>query len=134
MNYIGYVEGDNICKGGADLIVTNGFAGNIALKSIEGAARLIAHTFRGAFAASLYSKFAALIALPVLKRVKRHVDPGNYNGASFLGLQGVVIKSHGGADRNAFANAIKTGMHEAQIDIPNRIRQRVETTLNNREA
>lgn len=134
LNYIGYVEGDNICKGGADLIVTNGFAGNIALKSIEGAARLISHTLRRTFVSSLYSKLAAIIAMPVLNRVKQHVDPGNYNGASFLGLQGVVIKSHGSADQNAYANAILTGMREAEIDIPRRIRQRVENTLTNRET
>jgi len=134
LNYIGYVEGDNICKGGADLIVTDGFAGNIALKSIEGAARLIAHTLRQTFVGSLYAKLCMLFALPVLKKVKKHVDPGNYNGASFLGLRGIVIKSHGSADRNSYANAVRIGMHEAAIDIPNRILRRVETTLSNREV
>lgn len=134
LNYIGYVEGDNICKGGADLIVTNGFAGNIALKSIEGAARLISHTLRRTFVSSFYSRLSALIAMPVLKKVKQEVDPGNYNGASFLGLRGVVIKSHGSADRKAYVNAILTGMREAEMDIPKRIRQRVEETLTNREV
>ena len=134
LNYIGYVEGDNICKGGADLIVTDGFAGNIALKSIEGAARLIAHTLRQTFVGSLYAKLCMLFALPVLKKVKKHVDPGNYNGASFLGLRGIVIKSHGSADRKSYANAVRIGMHEAAIDIPNRILRRVETTLSNREV
>lgn len=133
LNYIGYVEGDNICKGGADLIVTNGFAGNIALKSIEGAARLISHTLKRTFVRNLYAKMAALVAMPVLNQVKQEVDPGNYNGASFLGLRGVVIKSHGSADQKAYANAILTGMREAEIDIPMRIRERVENTLTNRE-
>lgn len=133
LNYIGYVEGDNICKGGADLIVTNGFAGNIALKSIEGAARLISHTLKRTFLRNFYAKMAALVAMPVLNRVKQEVDPGNYNGASFLGLRGVVIKSHGSADQKAYANAILTGMREAEIDIPMRIRERVEKTLTNRE-
>ncbi|MDD4617417.1 MAG: phosphate acyltransferase PlsX [Alphaproteobacteria bacterium] len=103
---IGFVEGNDITAGTADVIVTDGFSGNIALKSIEGTARLISHFLRQAFESSLLAKIGYLLARGTLLRLKKRVDPRRYNGAMFLGLQGVCVKSHGGTDAEGFANAI----------------------------
>jgi len=102
----GFVEGNDITAGTVDVVVTDGFSGNIALKSIEGTARLIAHFLRQVFESSLLSKVGYLLSRNAFKRLKSHVDPSRYNGAMFLGLQGVCVKSHGSADAEGFANAI----------------------------
>lgn len=117
LNYIGYVEGNDIFGDKADVIVTDGFVGNVALKTIEGVANYIRENLVNEFKRGPLSRLAGLIALPVLRRFKRKVDPRRYNGASLLGLQGIVVKSHGGADRVAFANAINIAMLEVRHNV-----------------
>jgi phosphate acyltransferase len=106
LNYIGFVEGNHIFSGDVDVVVTDGFTGNVALKTMEGAAHLIADRLRSEFAASLSSRLAGLVARPVLNRAAAGLDPRRYNGACMVGLSGIVVKSHGGADSIAFARAI----------------------------
>ncbi|SEQ05740.1 phosphate:acyl-[acyl carrier protein] acyltransferase [Ectothiorhodospira magna] len=129
LNYIGFVEGNDIYCGDVDVVVCDGFVGNVALKTSEGVARMVSHYMRNEFAGSLYSKLAALVAMPVLKSFRKRIDPRAYNGASLLGLQGVVIKSHGGADAVAFENAIRIARLEAQKRVPQRIDKRLEELL-----
>ncbi len=121
LNYIGYVEGDGIFLKDVDVVVCDGFAGNIALKTGEGVAKLIKHFMQEEFTRSLLTKVAALAAMPALKALGRRMDPRNYNGASFVGLNGIVIKSHGSADAHAFANAIAVAQREVEKDVPARI-------------
>jgi len=106
IDFRGFTEGDQIGVGDIDVIVTDGFSGNIALKSIEGTARLFGKLMKVAFSASWMSKLGFLLAAPSFNSVKNHIDPNNHNGAIFLGLNGLVIKSHGSADSNGIANAI----------------------------
>ncbi|HFD12345.1 MAG TPA: phosphate acyltransferase PlsX [Crenotrichaceae bacterium] len=129
VNFIGYVEGDDICMGEVDVVVTDGFVGNIALKSMEGITRLIVSSLKQCFGQNLMSKLAALVAVPVLKSFKQLFDVRKYNGASLIGLRGIVIKSHGGSDRIAIANAIKVAAIEIENDIPNKISSQIETML-----
>lgn len=129
INYIGFVEGDDIYKGTADVIVCDGFIGNVALKTSEGVAKMIAHYVKQGFGRNLLTKLAALIALPVLNGLKRKIDPRRYNGASLLGLQGIVIKSHGGADALSFAHAIQEAICEVEKNVPTRISDRVGKLL-----
>lgn len=121
LNYRGYVEGDEIYNGDVDVIVCDGFVGNVALKTSEGLARMIAQFMREEFKRNLLTKLAALVALPVLKAFRRRVDPRRYNGATLIGLNGIVIKSHGGADSLAFRQAIFEAMAEVRNDVPARI-------------
>jgi glycerol-3-phosphate acyltransferase PlsX len=134
MNYVGYVEGDDIYQGGTDVIVSDGFVGNVALKSSEGVAKMISHFMKQAFNKNLFTKMAGLIALPVLRSFRHRIDPRRYNGASLLGLRGVVIKSHGGADKLAFANAISIARKEALKDVPSRIAEQVKAHLETRQS
>ena len=106
LNFYGNVEGDDICKGTVDVIVCDGFVGNVVLKSIEGLARMVATMMRSEFTSSWLSKLAGLIASPVISRFRDRVDNRRYNGAALLGLRGIVIKSHGSADVFAFGCAI----------------------------
>jgi len=131
LNYIGYVEGNSLNAGPikVDLIVTDGFVGNVALKSIEGAAKMIGTTLKEAFSKNIFTQLIAIIAYPVLKSFKQRIDPRLYNGASFLGLKGLVIKSHGGADRLAFKTAIQLAEVEAKQDVIKKISEQVEKTL-----
>jgi glycerol-3-phosphate acyltransferase PlsX len=103
---IGFVEGNDITAGTVDVVVTDGFSGNIALKSIEGAANLISHFLKQAMTSSVISRLGYIMSHGAFKRLKTRVDPRRYNGAMFLGLQGVCVKSHGGTDAEGFANAI----------------------------
>lgn len=121
LNYVGFVEGDGVYLEDADVVVCDGFVGNVALKSSEGVARLIRHYMTQEFKRNLLTRLAGLIALPVLRAFGRRIDPRRYNGASLLGLQGIVIKSHGGADALAFANAIGVAMLEVEQAVPRRI-------------
>ncbi|MEO5343378.1 MAG: phosphate acyltransferase PlsX [Gammaproteobacteria bacterium SHHR-1] len=130
LNYIGYVEGDDVYKGGVDVVVCDGFIGNVALKSSEGVAKMISQFMKDEFKRNPLTQLAGLIALPVLRSLRRRVDPGNYNGASLLGLKGIVIKSHGGADAHSFSNAIRIARQEVDADVPNRIAARLEAHLN----
>jgi len=102
----GFVEGNDITAGTVDVVVTDGFSGNVALKSIEGTAHLISHFLKQAFASSLIARLGYLLSRGAFKRLKSRIDPRRYNGAMFLGLQGICVKSHGGTDAEGFANAI----------------------------
>lgn len=106
MNFIGFVEGDGISMGAADVIVTDGFTGNVAIKTAEGTARLVAHFMKNSFSQSAMAKIGATIAAGALKSVKAKMDPRDANGGVFLGLTGIVVKSHGGTDGKGFASAI----------------------------
>jgi glycerol-3-phosphate acyltransferase PlsX len=134
LNYVGFVEGDDIYKGSADVVVCDGFVGNVSLKTTEGVAQLIAHFVKQEFKKNLFTKLAALIAMPVLSSLKKKIDPRRYNGASFVGLQGIVIKSHGNADNLSFAYAIREAMVEVQMNVPQRIKNQLESMLSARQA
>jgi len=129
LNYIGYVEGDDIYTGDVDLVVSDGFVGNVALKVSEGVARLVRHVLRSRFKQNPLTRLSGLAAMPVLKGLRRTLDPRRYNGASLLGLKGIVIKSHGGADRLAFENAIHIAEKEIHCNIPDRITRQVSRQL-----
>ncbi len=125
LNFFGNVEGDDIYKGTTDVVVCDGFVGNIALKSSEGVAQMIAAFLRDEFRRSLYSRFAALVALPVINAFRKRMDHRRYNGASLLGLRGIVIKSHGSADAFAFAHALERAVEEVRNGVPGRISERM---------
>jgi glycerol-3-phosphate acyltransferase PlsX len=122
LNYVGFIEGDSIPDRTADVVVCDGFSGNVALKTMEGTARLVKHFLVEEFSKGLYGRFAGLVAWPVLRSLSRRVDPRRYNGASLVGLNGIVIKSHGGADEVAYQQAIHTAMVEVDKDVPDQIR------------
>ena len=122
-NYIGYVEGNDIYSDDVDVVVCDGFVGNVSLKTMEGVAKMIARMMREEFKKSIFSKIAGLIAWPVLARFKNRADPRKYNGASMLGLNGIVIKSHGSADVVSYANAIKIAILEVEKSVPEHIRE-----------
>jgi glycerol-3-phosphate acyltransferase PlsX len=121
LNYCGYVEGDEIYTGDMDVIVCDGFVGNVMLKTTEGLARMIAHYMKQEFKRNLLTKLSGLVALPVLRAFRRRVDPRRYNGATLIGLNGTVIKSHGGADVLAFEHAILEAIAEVDNQVPQRI-------------
>jgi glycerol-3-phosphate acyltransferase PlsX len=125
LNFHGNIEGDDIYKGTTDVVVCDGFVGNVALKTSEGLARMLATSLRQEFERNVFTRIAALVAMPVLSRFKRTWDPGRYNGASLLGLRGIVIKSHGSADRPAFTRAIERAAEEVRNDVLGRISARM---------
>ncbi len=129
LNYIGYVEGNHIYRGVADVVVADGFVGNVSLKTSEGVAEFITDTLRETFSRSHLARLTGLISAPLLKSVRELIDPRRYNGASLLGLQGVVIKSHGGADVVAFGHAIETARIEALKQVPQLIDKQLEAIL-----
>lgn len=129
INYIGYVEGDDIYKGNTDVVACDGFDGNIALKSSEGVAKMISFYLKEAFTRNIFTKLVALIASPVLKSFKDKVDPRRYNGASLLGLRKIVIKSHGGADQFSYFHAIKEARLEVIKNVPELISAELSTLL-----
>ncbi len=133
LNYVGFVEGDAIYRGGVDVVVCDGFVGNVALKTSEGVAQMIGHYLKQEFSRNLATRLVGLAALPVLKALRRRIDPRRYNGASLLGLREIVIKSHGGADKLAFANAIRIAMVEADKGVPGRIHAQLESLLSERQ-
>jgi len=116
LNYIGYVEGNDISMGGAEVIVTDGFTGNIALKTAEGTAKLIGQYFGEALQGNVWSKFTTFLNMYALRRLKKRIDPRNSNGGVFLGLNGIVIKSHGGTDAIGYANAVNIAIGLAESD------------------
>ena len=134
LNYIGFVEGDDIYSENVDVVVCDGFVGNISLKTAEGVAKLISYYMKEEFKRGLYNKLAGLVALPVLKAFRKRIDPGAYNGASLLGLKGIVIKSHGGADVIAYANAIEIAALEVQKSVPQQIQQHIQPLLERQTA
>ena len=121
MAFQGFVEGDDIAKGTVDVVVTDGFTGNIALKTAEGTARLVSSYLRQALKRSLFSRLGAVIASGALTALRRKLDPRAQNGGVFLGLNGVVVKSHGGADAVGFASALDMAIDMARADINARI-------------
>ena len=121
INYRGFVEGDDIFSGDIDVVVTDGFTGNVALKTMEGLARFIGGVMREEFTRGPLRKAGAIAAAPALKALRGRLDPRAYNGASMVGLAGVVIKSHGGADRVSFANAVRVAITEARNGVPAQI-------------
>ncbi len=135
LNYIGYVEGNFITAGSekVDLIVTDGFVGNVALKSIEGCAKMVSTKLKDGFNRNILTRLAGLLVYPVLKSFKDSVDPRKHNGASLVGLRGLVIKSHGGADVVAFETAIQLAELEIQKDVIRKISDKVAAALENRE-
>lgn len=134
MNYYGFVEGDDIYKGTVDVVVCDGFIGNVALKASEGIARMVKQFLKEAFLSGIRGKIAALIAKPALKVFAGRIDPAKYNGASLVGLQGIVVKSHGGADARSFANAIRVAIKEVDKNLPERIAKELDGMVDKRQA
>lgn len=126
MHFEGFIEADKINRGDCDVVVCDGFSGNIALKSIEGAARFVTDLLRRAFTSSIRSKFGFLVSRPATELLKHHLDPNNHNGAVFLGLNGVIVKSHGSASIEGVANAVKVAARLVEDDITTRIAQDLE--------
>jgi glycerol-3-phosphate acyltransferase PlsX len=129
LNYIGFIEGDGLYRGDADVVVCDGFVGNILLKSSEGLAAMIAARIEALFHASLRARLLGLLALPLLRRLQRELGPVQRNGASFLGLQGIVVKSHGAAAPEAFQSAIRLALAEVRENLPQRLHGRLEHLL-----
>jgi glycerol-3-phosphate acyltransferase PlsX len=125
LNFIGNVEGNDIYKGTVDVVVCDGFVGNVALKSSEGVAQMMTETMREEFARHLLTRIAAVVAMPVIRAVRNRLDHRRYNGASLLGLRGIVIKSHGSADKFAFGQAIERAVEEVRNNVPQRIEARM---------
>lgn len=121
LSFDGFTEADKICRGDVDVVVTDGFSGNIALKAVEGTARFVGDLLRRAFSSSLRSKFGFLVSRPATELLKHHLDPNNHNGAVFLGLNGVVVKSHGSASAVGVANAVAVTARLLEDNITDRI-------------
>ncbi len=132
INYVGFVEGDDIYKGNVDVVVCDGFVGNVSLKTTEGVAKMISHYVKESFNKNLWTRLAALISLPIIKSIRQRIDPRRYNGASLLGLRGIVIKSHGSADILSFTHAIKEALIEVQKNVPSEISHKLATLLSER--
>ncbi|MDZ4142251.1 MAG: phosphate acyltransferase PlsX [Methylotenera sp.] len=126
LNFYGNIEGNDIFKGTTDLVVCDGFVGNVALKASEGVAQMMGRFLMQEFKRNWLTKLMGLVSLPVLKAFKKRLDPREYNGASFLGLRGIVVKSHGGADSLAFLTAIHTAVEEARSGVLRRITEQLE--------
>ena len=126
LNFYGNVEGNDIYKGTTDVVVCDGFVGNVALKTSEGLAQMMGRFLTEEFKRSWLTKLMAVVAMPVLKRFKKRLDPRRYNGASFLGLRGIVVKSHGGADSFSFLHAIHTAIEESRNGVLRRITEQLE--------
>lgn len=129
IRYEGYIEGDAIYNGEADVVVCDGFVGNVALKTTEGVAILIGDMIKAAFMKNWLTKLVGLMVKPVLKTFVKRIDPARYNGATFLGLQGIVIKSHGGAKAKGFETAIEQAISQVKHNVPELIRHEVESLL-----
>ena len=125
LNFHGNVEADDIYKGTVDVVVCDGFVGNSVLKASEGVAKMIVGFLKQEFSRNPLRKLSALIAMPVLRALRARMDPGNYNGASLLGLKGIVIKSHGSADVYAFRQALARAVDEVKNNVPQRIEARM---------
>ncbi len=129
LNYGGYVEGDEIFTGNADVVVCDGFVGNITMKASEGLARMIAQLMKDAFMRTVFTRLAGLIALPVIKAFRRKVDHRQYNGGTLVGLTGIVIKSHGSADVLAFGYAVQVAISEVRNQVPQLIGSKLASLL-----
>jgi len=129
-DFQGFIEASEIPHGKADVVVTDGWTGNVALKSAEGAAKFVGQHLREAFSHSIVTKISAFFAYPSLRRLQRRIDPRRVNGGVFLGLNGLVVKSHGGADATGFAAAVELAANMARENFADRIAAEVEKTLN----
>ncbi len=129
LNYVGYVEGDQIYSDMIDVVVCDGFVGNVSLKTSEGVARMVSKYMKEEFTRSWRNKLIGLVARPVLQAFANRIDPRRYNGASLLGLRGVVVKSHGGADAVAYANALNIALVEIRNAVPETIARQLDATL-----
>ena len=129
LNYIGFIEGDGLYRGEADVVVCDGFVGNILLKSSEGLATMIAGRIDTMFRQNLLSRAVGVLALPLFKRLKADLAPARHNGASLLGLQGIVVKSHGSAGVQGFQSAIQRALIEIQEDLPRRLHGQLDEVL-----
>jgi phosphate acyltransferase len=127
LNYIGFVEGDDIFSGDVDVVVTDGFTGNVALKTMEGLATMLVGAMKTEYTRNPLRYFGALASWPVLRSLRREFDPRTYNGASMVGLTGVVIKSHGSADVLSFSNALRVALIEARKGVPSQIGHLLKT-------
>ncbi len=134
VNYIGFVEGDDIYQGGVDVVVCDGFVGNVSLKSAEGVAKMISGAMKTEFTRGVLGKLMGLVAYPALKRIRSRFDPRVHNGASFLGVRGIVIKSHGGADPLAFHHAVELAVTEVKKGVTARIEESVVSYMAQRKA
>jgi len=123
LNYVGYVEGNDIAMGTVDVIVTDGFTGNIALKTAEGTAKLVGKFLSDALQGTPWSKFTSFLNMHALKKMKKRIDPRNSNGGVFLGLNGIVVKSHGGTDAIGFANALEIAVGLAESNFLEQIEE-----------
>lgn len=121
LNYVGFVEGNDIVSGDVDVVVTDGFTGNVALKSMEGIASMLVAALKKEYTRNPFRYLGALVSWPVLRSLRREFDPRTYNGASMVGLNGVIIKSHGSADIVSFGNALNVALIEAQKGVPSQI-------------
>jgi len=126
-DYKGFIEGDDITKGTVDVVVTDGFTGNVALKTAEGVGHFFKEVITQEFKRSLYSKLGYLMNMMVFKRIKNRMDPREYNGALFLGLKGICVKSHGGADEYAFSRAILVAANMAEQGFNDIVTQEIES-------
>ncbi len=129
INYIGFVEGNQLFSGKADVIVCDGFVGNVALKTAEGVSQLILSKLKNQFDVNWFARFVLKLFLPSFKTQLKQLNPDQYNGASLLGLRGIVIKSHGHADEQAFLQAIHQAVAEIQQQVPSRITDKLESLL-----
>jgi glycerol-3-phosphate acyltransferase PlsX len=129
LNFYGNVEGDDIYKGTTDVVVCDGFVGNALLKASEGVATMIVSYMRQEFKRTAWNKLSAWLATPVIKALRARMDPAKYNGASLLGLRGIVVKSHGSADKRAFGYALERGLEEVRNNVPQRIAERMAQVL-----
>ncbi len=129
LNYIGFIEGDGLYRGEADVVVCDGFVGNILLKSSEGLAMMIAARIEALFKQGIASRLVGALALPLMRRLQADLAPARHNGASFLGLQGIVVKSHGSAGVQGFQSAIARAQIEIQENLPQRLHGRLEDLL-----
>jgi glycerol-3-phosphate acyltransferase PlsX len=126
LNYVGFIEGSKILSGKADVIVTDGFTGNIALKTMEGTAKHFMKSISASINRDWFSKLQGMFVKPILKKLSLEMDSRHYNGASLVGLNGIVIKSHGDADSYAFQRAIETALVEVKNQMPQQIKKLLE--------
>lgn len=129
INYTGFVEGNDIFTDCADVIVTDGFVGNIALKSCEGLAKLVLAEAKRVSNTNIWTKIISKIALPLFRKIYQRVNPDQYNGASLIGLRGIVVKSHGNASVDAFLYAIREAIEEVKRQVPQKIKDKIESVL-----
>jgi len=133
INFYGFVEGNDICLGRTHVVVSDGFSGNVALKSIEGTAKFVAKIFKQAFKGSILGKIALLFASFGLLKLKRKIDPRRYNGAMFVGLNGISVKSHGGADAFSFACAVESAIQMARNNLCDKIKDELSNIMEEAE-